>query len=143
MSRSANIIEYSFMGLTAFLICLIAYWYVFPIDPAEFDVDKINIKTHQVKPGGELEYTIPVKKFGVFPADISSTLVGEDGKTVYALPPESGALPPGQYILNQEVAIPKRVNPMWYRLSRIYAYRVNPSTIVMRSYITPCFEVVR
>ena len=116
---------------------------LFPHNPADFHAEQIVIQTPVVMPGGELHYSIPVDKYGVYPAVISGTLISKDRLTSYALKGESGALPSGHYdSLNQEVDIPKRVNPGFYSYCRIYSYNVGTKTIV-KSYETPLFEVVK
>ena len=139
----ARIVEYSFMTLATAIMGFIVFWYAFPINPVTFHSDQLVIETPQVRPGGELQYSLPVEKFGIYPSTISGTLVSENGQTAYALRPESGALPPGNYkSLHQEVLIPKKVNPQKYFYSRIYVYHVNPGQDVVRYYRTPLFEVI-
>jgi hypothetical protein len=62
MARPVNIIEYSFMAIVVLIFFTIGFWYLYPINPAEFDEEHIVMTTPQVHPGGELHYIIPVKK---------------------------------------------------------------------------------
>ena len=143
MTRAQNAILFLLCSCFLGIVVVLGYWRVFPVNPVEFDVKNIQVKTTHVKPGGELVYTLMLEKFGIFPAVISSTLIDCDNRVVYALSYESGALPPGKYTIDIEVEIPKRVNPGRYKLHRIYLYTVNPATIVVKHYETPCFYVER
>ena len=129
-------------GIFSLLTAIVGYWKFYPPNPADFDEKNIIITTPQVRAGGEFNYAIPIKKYDIYPAEISSTLISKDRTRTYALAAATGALPPGEYEMNIEVDIPRRVNPGIYQLCRIYAYTVNPNTIIMKSYITPEFEVL-
>ena len=134
------------IGMIVAVVCWLLYsefQIAHPPNPATFHVEHIVIETPKVKAGGELHYSIPVDKYGVYPANISGTFISEDRRTAYAMKAETGALPQGHYeILNQEVDVPTRVNPGKYTYARIYAYQVGRSTVI-RSYETPLFEVVK
>ena len=139
-----HIVVFSFVACILILVYIggLVYEEHFPINPADFHADQIIIQTPKVQAGGELHYSIPVEKFGVYPATISGTLISRDRKTAYALKGETGALPVGNYeALNQEVDIPKRVNPDFYSYSRIYLYQVGRRTVI-KNYETPLFEVI-
>jgi hypothetical protein len=111
-------------------------------NPVTFHEDSIHIITPKVLPSGELRYTLKVDKFGMYPATISTVLISKDRKKVYAMPPETGALPPGNYDFILETVIPKHVDPGEYSLFRIYLYSVNRQSVVVRYFETPFFEVV-
>jgi hypothetical protein len=135
------------LTLTICLIILawigfLTYSELFPANPATFGEDQITILTPKIKPLEELHFTLPVEKYGLYPARISSTLISRDRKKVYAMPPEVGALPPGRYDLTIEVIIPAHVDPGEYSLNRIYLYNVGRA-VVVKQIETPIFGVVK
>lgn len=129
------------MGITVLLMC---YWLFWPVDV--LTINKVELITDKVKPGGQLVYKLEYSKHYRVSGEITKQLIGTNGtKASWAmLDKTGGVLPCGDNLTIVTGAfIPMITTPGTYILRTSVRYQINPLRYFHEDFDTPPFEVVK
>ena len=123
MNKKMYIFTMIFLGIVMCLILIVIAMMTIPVKALTFEDDKFPITSHEIKPGGIVEYAVKGTKHNDLPATVGRQLINS---YIYNYTQVVGNLPIGSFDKKVQLNIPEYAESGIYFVRITYTYQVNP-----------------
>lgn len=134
-----NVLIYTTLFYTFFVIVVVGYWSLFPYRTLEFKDEFFPIHNKVIEQGGYFQYVSNYCKYISLPASVSRTFV--DG-IIYTTPATTTDRAVGCHSILVGVNVPRELPPGLYHMEVIYQYKVNPIRTITVKHPSEQFTIV-